>query len=57
MSIEELPKTWELVSNDSNILTKRLRVLGGWVLFMLDTVNQIPVTTFIPDPQHLWTAV
>ena len=54
---DEYPGTWEAVSTDSNYETKRLKVVGGWLVMIRDSTNSITNSAFIEDPQHFWTIV
>lgn len=55
---DEYPKTWQLVSEDSDIAdttfkTYRLRVLGGFIVMVVNGSNSNMI--FVPDPQAQWT--
>lgn len=49
-----LPTLWEDVGTDGNLTTKRLRVVGGWIVHILNTTSNDTTTVFVPDPGHDW---
>ena len=54
MAQEEFPVTWETAFTNSNLTTLRIRVIGGWLVVVRDSTNNISNLTFLADPQHEW---
>jgi len=53
--MDEFPTQWQAVGAvNNNFTTSRLRVLGGWLVAIRDTVNPSTNIVFVEDPQHLW---
>lgn len=50
----KLPTLWETVGTDSEIVTKRLRVVGGWLVHIRNTTSGNSDTTFVSDPGFDW---
>lgn len=56
MSVEQkYSPYWEDVStNDNGLTTKRMRIVGGWLVHVANTDGTYGQTVFCPDSSHDW---
>lgn len=54
MPADEFPVQFEAVTTHSNYEVKRLRILGGWLVMVRDSTNDITSSLLVPDPQGEW---
>ena len=54
MVARKFPVTWESVSTDDGKTTKRMRILGGWLVHITTTTPSSVDVFFVPDPNHDW---
>lgn len=54
MAAVKYPTTWETVSTDSSLTTKRLRILGGWLVEVVNSSTSDSNVISVSDPNHEW---
>lgn len=53
--IDNYPKIWEEVTTTSNLTVLRLRVPGGYLVCVRDSLNdQTTNVVFVSNPEHSW---
>lgn len=53
----EIYNAWVAVNADTAIVTKKLRVPGGWIVHMEDASSTDTCAAFVSDPQHEWVPI